>query len=79
MLVGFGLTFLFFIFFLVFMVTISVLSLVFWVFMLIDVLQRKNWQNDDQKLIWILVVILVGAIGALIYYFEIYKKLGKAN
>jgi len=56
----------------------SVAGIVFWVFMLIDVFQRKNWIDENQKILWIVVVILLGWIGSLVYYFEVYKKLGKA-
>jgi len=56
----------------------SVAGLVFWIFMLIDVFQRKNWIDENQKILWLVVVILLGWIGGLVYYFEVYKKLGKA-
>jgi hypothetical protein len=40
----------------------------FWVWMLIDVLMKCP-DRDNTKLIWILVIVLAGWIGALIYYF----------
>ncbi|MEM1356388.1 MAG: PLD nuclease N-terminal domain-containing protein [Planctomycetota bacterium] len=40
----------------------------FWIWMLIDCAQR-DFPGDNDKLIWILVIVLAGAIGALIYYF----------
>lgn len=58
---------------------LAIASLVFWIFMLIDVVQRENWENENDKTTWILVVVLAGAIGALIYYFSVRKKLGPAN
>lgn len=60
-------------------------GLVFWVIMLIDVAKRPAWQFPDarpdsqNKVVWILLVALAGWIGALIYYFMIYKKMGKSN
>ncbi len=62
---------------------VAIGSVVFWIFMLIDVIQRKKDQfpnkSDNEQLIWILVVVLTGWVGALIYYFVVYKKLGKAK
>jgi hypothetical protein len=39
-----------------------------WVVALVDVLRRES-AGENEKLIWILVVILTGWIGALIYWF----------
>jgi hypothetical protein len=41
---------------------------VLWVVALVDVLKRE-FPGENEKLIWILVVILTGWIGALIYWF----------
>ena len=41
--------------------------------MLVDAATRKFKEGND-KIAWILVVIFAGIIGALIYYFVIYKK-----
>lgn len=71
------------IFILIFAV-IGIITLIFWIFMLIDAFKRTNWQDDNQKTVW-LVVLLVSFlfglhfIGALIYYFVIYRALGKAQ
>jgi len=46
---------------------------IFWVIMLVDVATRKFKESND-KLVWILVVVLVGLIGGLVYYFVIYSK-----
>jgi hypothetical protein len=48
-------------------------SIIFWVFMLVDVVNRKFKQESD-KTLWLLVVILTGLIGAIIYYFQIKKS-----
>lgn len=58
---------------------VSVVGIIAWVWMLIDLLQREEKdfpdQNmKDQKLIWILVLVLTSYIGAAIYYFMVYKK-----
>ncbi|MBI2146571.1 PLDc_N domain-containing protein [Candidatus Woesearchaeota archaeon] len=46
---------------------------IFWVMMIVDVAQRK-FPEPNQQLIWILVVVLAGYIGAIIYYFVIKRK-----
>lgn len=39
----------------------------FWLWMLIDCLTKEEEQN--QKLIWVLVIVLVGLVGAPLYFF----------
>ena len=48
-------------------------SLALWIWMLVDCIKRK-FKKDDEKIIWLLVIILVQAIGAIIYYFVIKRK-----
>ncbi len=67
---GIGLIFIFFWF--LFIVAV-IAGFVFWIFMLIDVAKR-NFKEQNEKIVWILVVALVGIIGALIYYFVVKKK-----
>ncbi len=52
---------------------IGALFFVFWIMMLIDSITRK-FKEGNEKIIWVLVNIFVGIIGALIYYFIVYKK-----
>lgn len=40
--------------------------------MLIDVAKR-NFKKENDKIVWIIIVVLAGIIGALIYYFIIKK------
>ena len=55
----------------------------FWIWMLVDVAKRNDDQfppgGNDQKLLWILIVVLTGGIGSLIYYFLVYRKVGPAK
>lgn len=51
---------------------VSILAFIFWIKMLIDVIKR-NFKKTDEKIIWIIVVIFAGIIGALIYYFVVKK------
>ena len=48
-------------------------SFAFWIWMLVDCIKRK-FKKDDEKIIWLLVIILVQVIGAIIYYFVIKRK-----
>jgi hypothetical protein len=47
--------------------TLVLVSIGLWIYCLIDVLKNKFVQND--KLIWILVVIFIPFIGSLLYLF----------
>ncbi len=46
----------------------AVVSVVIWIWMLVEVAQDKTMEEND-KLLWVLVVALTGVVGALIYYF----------
>ena len=62
-------------------VIIVILMFAFWIWMLIDCLKR-NFKNDTEKIVWVLVIIFLGAIGAAVYYFIVKindKKTEKAK
>lgn len=50
----------------------------FWLWMLIDAIKHTPSENN-LRLIWILVIILAGIIGALIYFFVQRPKNPKAG
>lgn len=54
-------------------VILPVLIFTFWIAMIIDCAQRK-FKNKEDKVIWILVIILTHIIGAVIYYMIIKRK-----
>ena len=54
--------------FLIVGVLISVISTIFWVVMLIEIITKETSQGDT-KIIWIIVVLFAGILGALLYYF----------
>lgn len=60
---------------LILFVPVFVFVIVLWFWMLIDCLKRPDdtfkFGGNNAKLIWILVIIFTGLIGALIYYFLI--------
>ncbi|MEK6855286.1 MAG: PLD nuclease N-terminal domain-containing protein [Nanoarchaeota archaeon] len=51
-------------------VALALLITAFWIWMIIDCAKR-NFRNDSEKIVWILVIVLATWIGALIYYFAI--------
>jgi len=53
-----------------FIIALAVFLFVFWILMLIDCAKR-NFKNDNEKVVWIIVIALLGAIGAAIYYFVV--------
>ena len=56
-----------------FMFIIVILFAIFWIWMIVDCAQRK-FKDDGSKIAWILIVVLLGFIGAIIYYFVIKIK-----
>ncbi len=69
---------LFFIFLWLFIMLVAFGGTVFWIWALIDVAKRE-FKNKDDKTLWILIVVLTGIIGSIIYYFMIYKKYTQKN
>jgi hypothetical protein len=58
---------------------VSIAGTIFWIVMLVDVIKREESDfpskaGDNQKLLWLLIVILGGTIGAIVYYFMVYRK-----
>ena len=47
---------------------VAILGAAFWIWMIIDCANNEPSEGND-KVIWILVVVLTGIIGAAIYYF----------
>ena len=63
----------------VFFVAIWIFLFVVWIIMLIDCIKRKPEEfpggGENTKTIWLVVVILTGGIGAIVYYFMVKKKM----
>ena len=47
---------------------IAILGLVFWIWMIVDCATNEPSEGND-KVVWILIIVLTQIIGALIYYF----------
>ena len=52
---------------------VGIALLVFWVMMIVDCAKRKNL-SDNERVVWILVLVFLQALCALIYYFAVKKK-----
>jgi hypothetical protein len=57
-------------------VAILIAAFVFWIWMLIDCVKR-DFKHENDKVVWILVLVFVGLIGAIIYYFVIRRPAKK--
>ena len=64
-------------------VAVIVIALfIFWIVMLIDVFKRKNWQDEGQKNLWMIIMIVslfvsLYGLAAIIYYFVVKRALDK--
>lgn len=52
------------------MMVVGILLFAFWIWMIVDAAQR-NFKNSVEKIIWLIVIVLGGWIGALIYFIVI--------
>jgi hypothetical protein len=52
------------------MAVIWLLAFIFWIWMLVDAVTRR-FEDNVEKIIWVLVIIFANIIGALIYFFVI--------
>jgi len=48
-------------------IALSLAGFVFWIFALVDCV-RRDFPGDNDKLMWILIMLFGGLIGALIYW-----------
>ncbi len=48
-------------------IILVLLFAIFWVWMLVDAVTR-DFKNDTEKVVWVLVIIFTHILGALIYY-----------
>ncbi|MGN6366776.1 MAG: PLDc N-terminal domain-containing protein [Phycisphaerae bacterium] len=46
---------------------LELLGLIFWIMMIIEIVQKEPSEGND-KIIWLLIVILLHWLGALIYF-----------
>lgn len=67
-----------------FVVVVALALFIFWIFMLVDAIKRQNWKDDNQKTMW-LVILIVGLVvglsglAAIVYYFAVKRSLDKGT
>ena len=49
------------------------LAFVFWIWMLVDCIKNERL-TDTEKIVWVLVIVFLHALGALIYFLAGRKK-----
>lgn len=59
-----------FAFLILFIIAAAIFLFVFWIRMIIDCAKR-NFKGDNEKVLWILVIVLLGFLGAAVYYFAV--------
>lgn len=55
-----------------FAMVLMLAGLVFWILMLIDLVKR-DFEKQDEKILWLLIVLLTHFVGAIIYYFVVVR------
>jgi len=63
----------FFLFIWLIVFSLGIAGTVFWVLMLIDLLKR-DFKEQDEKIIWLLVILFGNLIGAIIYFVMVKQK-----
>jgi len=53
----------------------ALIVFVLWIWMLIDCLKREDFPNENDKVLWAIIMVLGGWIGALLYYILIKRKM----
>jgi hypothetical protein len=48
---------------------------IFWLWMFIDCLKRENYKEENDKVVWVIVLLLASMIGAILYFFLVKRAL----
>jgi len=52
---------------------LAIASFVFWIMMIVDAAKRK-FPKSEEQIVWIVVLVVSGIVGAIVYYFLVKKK-----
>lgn len=52
---------------------LSVILFVLWLWMIIDCAKREKFKSGD-RVVWILLLVLLGPLGMILYYFMVMRK-----
>lgn len=50
------------------MIALGLAAMIFWIIALIDA-TRRDFKDSNEKIMWVLVILLAQVIGALVYWF----------
>lgn len=59
-------------------IVLGIAAMVLWIIALVDVLSRKDWEfpgGANDRVVWVLVVLLLNGLGALVYYFMVMRRM----
>ena len=54
-------------------IVLAIASFIFWILMIIDCAKR-NFKNPNERVVWIIVLVLLHVLGATIYYFAVKRQ-----
>jgi len=57
-------------------IVLAILAFVAWLWMIVDCAKRNKFRNGD-RVMWILLLVLTGFIGMLLYYFMEMRDAGR--
>ena len=52
------------------LIGVAIFLFVFWILMIVDAAKR-DFKKDSERVVWILILIFLGGLGAIIYYFAV--------
>lgn len=55
-----------------FVMVLVLVTTVIWILSIIDIIKRENWKNENDKIIWLLLVVFVNIVS--LYYYFFYRK-----
>lgn len=59
-------------------IILAIIGMIFWIFMIVDA-ARRDFADKDTRVIWILVLVFLGIIGAFIYLFAVKMRADKGE
>lgn len=63
----------------VFIIGLAIFLFILWIMMLVDALTRNDWQSDDERIVWTIILIVslfvqLWGIVSIVYYFVIKRS-----
>ena len=58
--------------FILFVIAAFFFVFIFWIWTMIDVIKRE-FDNSNERIIWLLLIIFIGLIPSILYYFMVMK------